>query len=85
MISLNTQNSDKKVTTSGALVKTKCSKGLTTEQKPLKNPIKEKKHPIVLVIHYNLKSVTAHVTLIILIINNNYYLFVMQCLNNDNV
>ena len=51
MISLNTQNSDKKVTTSGGLVKTKCSKGLTTEQKPLKNPIKEKKHPTVLVIH----------------------------------
>ena len=43
MISLDTQNSDKKVTTSGGLVKTKCSKGLTTEQKPLKNPTKGKK------------------------------------------
>ena len=51
MISLDTQNSDEKVTTNGDLVKTKiCSKGLT-EQKPLKNPTKEKKHAKMLVIH----------------------------------
>jgi len=69
MISLDTQNSDKKVTTSGGLVKTKCSKGLATEQEPLKNPTKGKKtsHCAYDTLN-NLKSVTAHVTLIILII-----------------
>ena len=85
MISLNTQNSDKKVTTSGGLVKTKCSKGLTTEEKPFKKSHKRKKTSHCACDTLNLKSVTAHVTLIILIININYYLFVMQCLNNDNV
>ena len=50
MISLDTQNSDEKVSTSGGLVKTNAAKVLT-EQKPLKNPTKEKKHANVLVIH----------------------------------
>ena len=64
MISLDIQNSDKKVTTSGRLIKTKCSKGLTTE-KTFKKCHTQKKSACDTL---NLKSVSTHATLIIIIV-----------------